>query len=228
MANLSRKIMKIFGSEAGPNEIAKFGSFAAGSPEYSTDPAIIQELGNYLKGWVAAVDGEDYPALEDMNALQYLFSYQLAYIMQKGIPEYSSDTEYFYGSIVMSAGLLYVSTDNNNIGNSLTTTKWYSFGSLTSLMSGDGTPDLTITDFIEADPTDASFTITLPAISTVTRGKKITIKNIAKNGNTVTIVGGGDMYSPDEIDNGLPLVLGSDPVMDSVTLIRGESQWYVI
>lgn len=121
MAKITRKIMKIFGSSAGPSEIAKFGSLAAAAPAYSTDPTVIQSLSNYLDGWLGAVIGANSPALEDMNALCYLYAYQLAYLMQAGVAEWDSTTTYYIGSLVNDGtGIIYRSIVDNNLDNALT------------------------------------------------------------------------------------------------------------
>lgn len=124
MAKILRATQKQFGSTALNGRIAEFGSLANGSPNaYSggtITPAIIQTLANYLQGWDGAVIGNNSPALQDMNALQYLFSYQLGYLLQEGIAEWDSATTYFIGSIVSSGGVSYYSLQDNNIGNALT------------------------------------------------------------------------------------------------------------
>ena len=130
MAKIQRKEAKIFGSTAGVNEIAEFGSFAAASPTFTTDPDVIQALSNYLEGWFGAVVGANSPAIEDMNALCYLYAYQIAYVMQAGVAEWLSTTTYYIGSFANSAGVLYVSLTDNNTGNAVTdTTNWRPFTS---------------------------------------------------------------------------------------------------
>ena len=58
MARLSRVTQKLFGSSASNNQIAKFGSLAAGTPvRYSgstVDPVALQSLTNFLQGWFGA------------------------------------------------------------------------------------------------------------------------------------------------------------------------------
>jgi len=126
MARLSRYLQKIFGSTAGGTQIAQFGSLAAGSPAFTTNPATIQALGNYLQGWFGAVEGENSPAIEDVNALEYLTSYQLAYLFQAGVAEWQTDTVYYKGSLVNNGnGLVYLSLTDNNSGNAVTdATNW--------------------------------------------------------------------------------------------------------
>ncbi len=130
MAKLPRYLAKIFGTNASTDQMAEVGSFAAGAPltyDGSTiTPDIVQALSNYLTGLFSITVGNNSPFIEDFNSLFYLFSYQLAYGMQAGIPEWNTDTIYFIGSLVNdSNGFAYVSLTDNNTGNALTdVTKW--------------------------------------------------------------------------------------------------------
>src|SRR4051812_23225421 len=118
MAKLPRKNMKVFGSTAGFHQLGIFGSLAAGSIAFTTDPEAIQSLSNYDDGWYQAVVGNKSPALQDWNSLFYLDSYQLAYLFQAGVAEWNTDTTYFIGSIVNDGvNNLYVSLTDNNSGN---------------------------------------------------------------------------------------------------------------
>jgi len=130
MTKITRKDQQIFASTAGDESVAKFGSLAAGSPGYSTDPDEIQ-TDEYKGGWESAVIGQASPTMEDRNSLDYLFSRQLAYLYQTGIPAYSSTDTYYKGSIVSfyntedDALKLYYSIIDDNTGNSLEDdTKW--------------------------------------------------------------------------------------------------------
>lgn len=168
MAKITRKAAKIFGENAGALEIGQFGSLAAGSIAYSTDPDTIQDLQEYLDGWFAAIVGSNSPAIEDMNALCYLYAYQVAYLMQTGVAEYNTDTTYYIGSLVNDGtGILYVSLTDDNVGNALTdTTEWF-----TPTQNGVLTPN--------ALP---ATTWTLPA------DKSLTWANLEiGNGQTVTV-----------------------------------------
>jgi hypothetical protein len=124
MSALTRYTQQLFGSSAGSNQMAEYGSLAAGSPNRyngtTITPAIIQTLSEYLEGWFGAVVGLNSPAIEDMNALCYLFSYQIAYLLERGIPEWDVGTTYFIGDIVQSAGVRYASITNTNVGNAVT------------------------------------------------------------------------------------------------------------
>lgn len=118
MTKIARKTQKLFASGAGPQDIGQFGSFAAGAVAYSTDPAVIQGLSNFSTGWFGAVDGENAAALEDRNALDYLWAYQLSSIFQDGLPVYDAGTTYYAGSLVNDGnGNVRVSTVDSNTGN---------------------------------------------------------------------------------------------------------------
>ena len=143
MAKLTRKSAKLFAENAtaAVGGLAQFGSLAAGNPNYTTDPDVIQALPAYGDGWSAAVRGNKSPAMEDRNALDYLLSYQQAYIMQRGIPEWLSTETYYQGSFASKAdGKLFVSKVDNNIGNDpdsdSTETYWIKFPTPAELASG--------------------------------------------------------------------------------------------
>lgn len=204
MSKIVRKVQKIFGINAGFQQIAEFGSLAAGTPSFTTDPATIQSLSNYLDGWFQAVLGNNSPAIEDMNALCYLFAYQLAYLMQEGIPEWEAGTTYFIGSMAQDGtGQVYTSIADNNLNNALTdTTKWkISWGATTGIQNQIGginfttikvtntnrTLDTTTTDMIVLVTTSsATSTLTLP---TPTNGRTLIIKDIGGNAqvNNITL-----------------------------------------
>lgn len=119
MAKLQRKSAKLFAenANAGIGGVAQFGSLAAGTPNYSKDVDVIQALDAYKNGWSSATTGNKSPAMEDRNALDYLLSYQQAYIMQHGVPEWiGTETYYEHSYVVDSNGELRVSTIDNNIG----------------------------------------------------------------------------------------------------------------
>src|SRR4051812_27865136 len=103
MANkITRALQKQFGSSAGINTMAEFGSLFASYPTIPTrysggtiTPALVQALSNYITGWTGAAIGGNSPAIEDLNALCYLFAYQLGYVLQQGLPEWEAATPYF-------------------------------------------------------------------------------------------------------------------------------------
>lgn len=125
MSNLTRAYQRIFASSAGGSQIGEFGSLAAGSAVTTTDPEAAQSLSNWLGGWFSAILGPNAPAIEDMNAVCFVLSYQIAYLLQKGVPQWNALTTYYIGDIVNVAGVLYVSLTNANLNNVTTDiTNW--------------------------------------------------------------------------------------------------------
>jgi len=121
MVNIVRKFQKIFANTALNN--GKFGSLEEGSKITSSDPEVIQDLPAYEQGWNdAVISGEQLPALEELQGLQYKTDYQLAYMLQKGIPEWDSQTDYHIGDISrdVAGTILYKSITDDNVGNALT------------------------------------------------------------------------------------------------------------
>lgn len=189
MAKFTRKTQKQFGSTAGPTEVGQFGSFAAGSPAYTTDPDSIQLLSNYLAGWYAAVAGNNSPCIEDMNALCFLFSYQLSYVLQTGVQEWDASTTYYTGSIANDgSGNLYASLTDSNTNNALTDgTKWRPILNNSSVLTKTSNYTLTNSDyFVRMSGTS---TATLPA--TPITGEEHVIKNVDSGGLVTTVGGNG-------------------------------------
>jgi len=118
MANITRKHHKIFASSATNN--GQFGSAQLGTKINSNDPDVIQALSAYDQGWNSATTGgTELPTLEEMQGLQYNNSYQIAYLLQKGIPEWNTSTDYYIGDIAreIAGTKFYKSITDNNIGN---------------------------------------------------------------------------------------------------------------
>jgi hypothetical protein len=74
------------------------------------------------------------------------------------------------------------------------------------------------------DPTSAGWTQALPACASYPAGCILTIKNIATNGNIVTLDGNASEF----IDSALTLDLGSDQVMESVQLYNTGTKWLIL
>lgn len=117
MAKIPRIYHRRFGSSASSTSIGKFGSLAAGTPEYATTPEEAMSLANWLGGWESAVVGAESPSLEDENAADYVMSEQLAYIFQAGVAEWDDQTIYFKGSQVLVGEQVYASRTDNNVNN---------------------------------------------------------------------------------------------------------------
>ena len=124
-SKITRKTASIFGGSltAAPDGIEAFGTTANGGAVYTIDPAVIQN--NYwLEGWQGAAKN-NYPVLEDLNAVDYVNSYQLAYLLQQGIAEWDSGTYYFINSICSYNGEVYISTQNSNLNNNPSSSSGY-------------------------------------------------------------------------------------------------------
>lgn len=125
MTKLTRFVQKIFGDNSGVDQVSVFGSLSEAVPEFSKDPKAIQKLAAYDNGWFSAVFGNKSPTIEDRNSLDFLFSYQLSYLMQQGVPEWDVDTTYYTGQICSSNGVLYKSLIDDNLNNPISETdKW--------------------------------------------------------------------------------------------------------
>lgn len=137
MARLTRKNIKVFAENATNNGV--FGSLQANNPVTTTDVETIQSLPAWGEGWdEATVTGEKLPPLEEFQGVQYVTTYQQAYIMQEGLPEWGASVTYYKGSLVKevtSTGFrIYNSLTDNNTGNLLSdTSNWK------KVMDSDGT-----------------------------------------------------------------------------------------
>lgn len=122
MARLTRKNIKVFAGSANNNGI--FGSLQANNPTLSNDVEQIQSLSAWEEGWNAATEtSEELPPLEEIQGVEYVTTYQQAYIMQEGIPEWAATVTYYKGSLtkkVKSTGFeIYCSLTDDNLNNAL-------------------------------------------------------------------------------------------------------------
>lgn len=128
MARLTRKNIKVFAENATDNGV--FGSLQANNPTTTSDVEQIQSLSAWSDGWNSATEtSEMLPPLEEFQGVQYVTTYQQAYLMQEGIPEWAATVTYFKGSLtkkVTSTGFqIYNSLTDNNTGNLLSdTSNW--------------------------------------------------------------------------------------------------------
>lgn len=228
MAGLTRVTQKIFGSTAGFEQIAEFGSLAAAAPVFSTDPAVIQSLSQWLSGWFAAVESGSSPAIEDMNALFYVITYQLAYLMTRGVPEWIATTTYNTNDIVSSGGQLFKSLVDTNLNQAVTMpTKW-------SLLSDVAVRTVTTTDTfgaldntIRANTTASNFTVGLPALTSSPLGKQYTLKNVGTLGGTSFCFiqpNGSDLID----GSNSTILLNCSTTQESITVQNGGTQWDII
>lgn len=128
MAPLTRQTQKVFAGNASVDNLAVFGTMKTGTPQYSSNIETLQST-TYSQGWSEAILNDKAPYLEEMNAVQYGLSYQLAYILQEGAFEYDAGTEYSSTSLVKVINgnklELYHSLQDNNIGNPITNPSYW-------------------------------------------------------------------------------------------------------
>jgi hypothetical protein len=177
--------------------MAEFGSLAASAPlTYSgttITPAIVQTLSNYLSGWFSAIVGANSPAIEDMNAICYLFAYQLSYLMGLGVAEWDAGTTYYAGSICQDGnGNLFVSLTNTNLNNALTSAaNWRSYTKGNNLVAvnpagGTYTSPYTMTSadtgkVFLVNSANGAMTFNLPNPSSLPQGFNFVVKDAANN-----------------------------------------------
>lgn len=216
MAKLPRILARQFAQNASPTDVGEFGSLKAGFPLTTLDPAVIQSLSNWLGGWKDAVFADNSPTIEDMNGFCLVVAYQIAYLMQAGIPEYDATTTYYKGSFCNSAGLIFVSIADNNLGNALTDdTKWSRPLSDIQTKSANYTMKLT-DDVVEFDATAGDITVSLPAASATNKGKRFTIVRIDTMGAFTVFVAGTSFSSQ------------LNSLYESMTVISNGAVWYKI
>lgn len=130
MPKIQRTTQQIFAANAGSQQITAFGTAKDQTPVYTQSVAQIQNT-NYGYGWSSALLPDKAPWQEDMNALFYAITTQLAYLFQEGVPEYDPGTSYSAGALVKSSntqGLItiYKSLVDDNLGNPLTSESYWS------------------------------------------------------------------------------------------------------
>lgn len=125
MTRVTRKTQKILGEGATNNGV--FGSLQASNPVMTNDVEQIQSLNAWNLGWnQATLTSEELPPLEEMQGVEYVITYQLAYLMQEGLPEWDSATTYYTGSMVKQISgttiKIYCSLVDNNLNKAVTDT----------------------------------------------------------------------------------------------------------
>ena len=127
MAKLDRKDVKIFAENSKETLITEFRTedSEGSTASFSRDPDVIQNE-NYSQGWVNNTNNLNTKIYgEDLNAVNYVLSYLLKYLYENGIAEWKSTTTYYQNSICKVDNALYLSLQNNNIGNDPTSTVSY-------------------------------------------------------------------------------------------------------
>ena len=144
MSKIARKYQKVFGGSADVSLFNQFGSAALGSPVATKDLDVIQGLNAFLNGFTQETVGDWIPVLEDFNALEFMYTTQLAYIFQAGVSEWDAATTYYIGSFCQVGGFIYKSLTEANQGNAVTNpTYWVLY---------DTNPIGTILTFISKTP----------------------------------------------------------------------------
>lgn len=127
MSRLTRVSQPIFAGNTtdADEQIAVFGSMKT-SAVYTTNLATLMASAEYQEGWADSVVVGYGPFMEEMNGVQYGFSYQIAYLQQEGLPEWDGNATYYQGSLVklvIAGGCqVYSSKIDNNTGNLLSDT----------------------------------------------------------------------------------------------------------
>jgi len=125
MTNFVRKFLEEFAKDNKNTDLTIFGSTGAGSPSNSADPEVLQSNSKFKQGWAGAAllnagNLTRNPVQNEWSGLNYIHNYQINHVLQKGLQEYNTLTEYFIGDKVNSGTKIYQSLTDNNIDNALT------------------------------------------------------------------------------------------------------------
>lgn len=133
MAELQRITGKLFGETADPTDdlilgpqIGQFGSALAGTYNGTADVATIQSLPAWSQGFIGAVTpNNQYPPLPEVTGALKVLSHQENYILQHGIAEWDSATDYYTNCYCSYNGEIYKSLQDNNTNNQPDTSPTY-------------------------------------------------------------------------------------------------------
>ena len=133
MAELQRITGKLFGETADPTDdlilgpqIGQFGSALAGTYNGTADVATIQSLPAWSQGFIGAVTpNNQYPPLPEVTGVLKVLSHQENYILQHGVPEWDSATDYYTNCYCSYNGEIYKSLQDNNTNNQPDTSPTY-------------------------------------------------------------------------------------------------------
>ena len=171
MANLTRYLQKIFAENS--NQIGVFGTGV--NKETSTNVETLQSAA-YASGWSSAIiTNKNYPIWQERDGVDYGFSYQLAYLLQKGIPDWIATETYYTNDYCKLGSDIYYSLQDNNIGQNPAGTTGY-----WKLASGADTDLSNLTTAGNARLQYAPFSINN---GTVTNGEN---KTLSYSGSTLT------------------------------------------
>ena len=110
MANLTRYKQKIFAENS--NQVGVFGT---GVNKVASKNVETLQSADYASGWSAAIiTSKNYPIWQERDGVDYGFSYQLAYLLQKGVPDWLATETYYTNDFCKSGSDLYYSLVDNN------------------------------------------------------------------------------------------------------------------
>ena len=131
---LTRFYHKIFANNALTTPTGVTGVFGSGKsdgsvtggPQYTADLLSIQGLGAWAQGWEGAINNlTKTPAMQDMNSVFFALSYQIAYLLQAGIPEWNASTTYHQYQFCTTSGRIYFSKQNTNLNHATSESSWW-------------------------------------------------------------------------------------------------------
>lgn len=125
MTALARQHQKIFAINATQSQVTAFRTTENDEQTFSKQPDVIQTE-RFTSGWLNEDNtGNMSPFVEDMNGVLLTLSYNTAYLLEKGIPEYSESQTYYINSFCQYLGHLYRCKVDNTINYLPTNTeKW--------------------------------------------------------------------------------------------------------
>lgn len=207
---ITRKDQKIFAGSIGvTGYISQFGSYKGGAVVYSDDPDTIQGYTGatgytgltgqnaWANGWIAAVDSNLSPTIQDMNAFFYVITRQLKYYMQTGIPEWIATITYWQGAFVTdTSGNIFISRQGNNTNNALSDTAWWQLLYSTKVTTVGDNYAVLYDDYIIKWSLGATSTghesITFPTASTCPGREIIVLVSSSTGADPVKLVGPGE------------------------------------
>lgn len=195
MAKLTGAATKIFaGGIEATNVVSEFGSLKAGAVAYSSDPDHIQSLDAWYEGFSSAVITNNFmPTIQDMNALYYVVTRQLACHRQHGILRYNAAQTYYIGSTVSDGiGGIYKSVTDGNVGHALTdAAEWFQYYSIKQTDIGDNYAVTNLDYNIRwslAVTSAGHHTVTLPIPTAALTGRMYLVKVILSVDPAVEVV----------------------------------------
>lgn len=121
MANLTRYKQKIFA-----NNSDQVGVFGTGTDKVASKNVETLQSSAYENGWSSAIiTNKNYPVWQERDGVDYGFSYQLAYLLQKGIPDWLSTETYYQSDFCKMGNVIYYSLQDNNVGHNPSNTSGY-------------------------------------------------------------------------------------------------------